>query len=139
MLPFPIYNIPEAQDQRITSAEHWLCIVLGESLTAQNQDLLEKICLALKADWGTHVFILETDQEQMMSLPKNNEFKLIISFGILPSQLALWIDLQTAGIKFLETFTFILTSTLGELSQRPAAKKQLWNAMLSYLDLNPAK
>ncbi len=35
--------------------------------------------------------------------------KLIISFGVLPSELGFWIDLNRPGISILESCIFILT------------------------------
>lgn len=139
MLPFPIYSIPETSYERIPSQGQWLCVVVGEALTAPNQDLMEKICLALKADLANDVFIQEIDPNHPISFHTHNRFKLIISFGIKPAQLGIWIDLHTPGIKYLESYTFILTTTLTDLAQSPAAKKQLWNAMLTYLDMNTTK
>ena len=135
MLPFPIYSIPEASEQKITPSAAWLCVVIGKPLKAENTDLLQKICTALKADFEKDVFILKADQNGAQSLT-GQDCKLVLSFGIKPSMLGIWIDLPTAGIKFLEAFTFILTTDLDTLAQNPGTKKQLWEAMQIFLSLN---
>lgn len=137
MLPFATYNIPEFTKLKTPDSLKWLVIVTREKILGENEELLRKICSALKADFERDVSFFEpTDNEQSSDqLNHNDQVKLIMSFGVSPSTLGLWIDLNSSGIRFLESFTFILTIGIDELSKSPNTKKQLWGFMQSFLEL----
>ncbi|HUR31027.1 MAG TPA: hypothetical protein VMZ69_06315, partial [Saprospiraceae bacterium] len=138
MLPFTTYNIPESIFKETLPSAKWLGIVYGPTLSADDEDLLQKICTALKANYPDDIFKFQLDPLKDTSLSSMNEsdLKLVLSFGISPSHLGIWMDINSGGIRHLESFSFILTSTLEELSKSPSAKKQLWSSMKSYLELN---
>ena len=138
MLPFTTYNIPESAFEDTLPKSKWLAIVYGPSLSAEDEDLLAKICLALKAKYPDDVFKLQLDQLDDITLASLGEsgFRLVLSFGIPPSSLGIWIDISPGGIRHLESFSFILTATLQELAKSPAAKKQLWSSMKAYMEVD---
>lgn len=137
MLPFATYNIPEATKHKTPELTKWLLITARDKISGENEELLRKICLALKADFDKDVsFYQVTENDQPSDLLNHeHQIKLIMSFGVLPSTFGLWIDLNAPGIRFLESFVFILTTSIDELSKSPNAKKQLWGFMQSYLEL----
>ena len=137
MRPCATYKIPESTKHKTPDTGKWLSIVTKGMLSVEDEDLLRKICAALKADFETNVLLI--------SMPENDDpvpppihhttTKLILSFGVHPSSLGIWIDIQSAGIRFMESFAFILTGPLHELSKSPNAKKQLWSFMQSFMEL----
>ena len=136
MLPFATYNIPESTKHKTPDLPKWLMVTAREKISDENEELLRKICLALKADFDSDVSIYQvTNNEQPSVLPSHQQTRLIVSFGVPPSSLGLWIDLNSPGIRFLESFVFILTTGIDELSMSPQAKKQLWGFMQSFLEM----
>jgi len=135
MPPFTTYNIPESPDRKTTSSTNWLWIITNKAISPAQEEILSKICQALKADFSSEVFMLIGDPEKPLSLSdfETNHASLILSFGIHPSALGIWIDIKQPGIRFLEAFTFILSVPLDELIVKPDAKKQLWSCMQSYM------
>jgi len=135
MLPFSTYNIPESTKKKTDESAKWLAIIISKPLSAQNEDLLQKICSAINADFSTDTMLIQADSEQNISLSSviHPGIKMVISFGIKPSQLGVWIDLNSPGVRFLESFCFILTTPPDELSQNASAKKQLWQSMQTFL------
>lgn len=136
MLPYTTYNIPETPIQTPADSGKWLWIIVGPVLSEKDKELLAKISSALNADFNLHTHCLQLDIDQSISLAEADSFNpdLIISFGVLPSALGLWIDLHKSGIMPLERFTFILTSSLETLSTSASAKKDLWRNMQVYLE-----
>lgn len=135
MLPFTTYNIPESPEKETLISAKWLWIITGKPLLAPEEELLLKICSALKADFLVDVHVRELQSTDTISLSSLSEdIRLIISFGVPPSALGIWIDLPNAGIRFMETYCFILTTPLSALNDSPVAKKQLWNAMQLFLE-----
>jgi hypothetical protein len=136
MLPFATYNIPESTKHKTPDLSKWLLIVSLEKISNENEELLRKICSALKADFDKEVsFYLFTENEQPSEIILQSHQSLIMSFGVPPSSLGLWIDLNAPGIRYMESFAFILTTRIDELSKSPTAKKQLWGFMQSFLEL----
>ena len=138
MLPFATYNIPETTVEKTGEDGKWLWILTGDKLSEEDNDLLQKICTALKASYPEEILLIEAsiNEENSFSSPYAHQLKLILSFGVEPARVGLWIDIQTQGIRFLESFTFILTSSLKDLSRNPGLKKQLWASMQSFLEAN---
>jgi|SRR5688500_13066966 len=137
MLPFATYKIPESTKHKTPDTGKWLSIVTKGMLSVEDEDLLRKICAALKADFETNVLLIsipENDDTAPLQI-QHTSTKLILSFGVHPSSLGIWIDIPSTGIRFMESFTFILTAPLHELSKSPNAKKQLWSFMQSFLEL----
>ncbi len=136
MLPYTTFNIPEYPDQKTGSKDQWLWIILNEASGQAEEELLGKIIPAVKADPGTHVrqFIAVQDDTLSLSSLGITDAKLIISFGVIPSRLGLWIDLESQGMRKLEKFSFILTTSLRDLSTNAVAKKNLWSSMQRFLD-----
>ena len=136
MLPITTYNIPEPAISKIHTEAQWLCIVLEKPLSPPDEDLLKKICTALKADFQSEVVVINLQETESLSVIDFNHtnIKLMISFGVIPSRLGIWIDLATPDIRFLESYTFILTKPLAELANNPAAKKQLWSGMQLFME-----
>ena len=137
MLPFTTYNIPETSVRETPLPTKWLWIIVRSRLSPSDEDLLTKICSALKADFSNDVHQLSLDPDEKISITSMAEAdpRLIISFGVLPSSLGIWIDLTSPGIRFLESYVFILTATPEELNNSPVAKKHLWNSMQLFLEL----
>ncbi len=137
MLPFTTYNIPESSERKTSISAQWLWIVVDKQLSPEENDLLQKICTALKADSTEDVFVFNAGPLQPVSISAlaSGHLKLIVSFGIAPSNLGIWIDIHPTGIRFLESYTFILSTSLEDLSNSPVAKKQLWNAMRLFLEM----
>ncbi len=138
MLPFTTYNIPETSEKETPPSSKWLWIVVSDPLSPDDEDLLRKICTALKADFNEDVHVYQADQFLNISFSSltYEELKLIISFGVPPSDLGIWIDITMGRVRFLEAYAFILTPSLEELSKSPVAKKQLWSSMLLFLEKN---
>lgn len=136
MLPFTTYNIPESPEKKTPPLARWLWVIVGTPLSVTEEELLYKICAALKADFSKDVSMISRDDldTSAMTFPPGIDPKLIISFGVPPSALGLRIDLQAPGIRFLESFVFMLAPSLDELLRSPSAKKQLWNSMQLFLD-----
>jgi len=137
MLPFATYKIPESTKHKTPDTGKWLSIVTKGMLSVEDEDLLRKICAALKADFETNVLLIsipENDDPAPVQI-HHTSTKLILSFGEPPSSLGIWIDIPSTGIRFMESFTIILTAPLHELSKSPNAKKQLWSFMQSFLEL----
>lgn len=137
MLHFTTYNIPETTFRETPLSSKWLWVVVESELSPPEEELLSKICSALKADYVKEVFQLFLSPPANISISSFAEAhpKLIISFGVPPSTLGIWIDLSSPGVRFLETYVFILTAPLNELNSSPTAKKQLWNSMRLFLEL----
>ena len=135
MPPFTTYKIPESPKKKTASTANWLWIVTNQAISPSQEEILSKICLALKADLSSEVFKLICDPGNPLSISdfETNQASLILSFGIHPSALGIWIDLNQPGIRFLEAFTFILSVPLDDLIQQPASKKQLWSSMQLFL------
>ena len=132
MLPYTTYRIPETDKNQTEASDKWLWMIIRKPLTEADTELLLKISSALKADFSRDVrFIQQPSNEASLSPTKP---KLIISFGVLPSELGLWIDLHRPGMSLLESCIFILTLPVEELSKHAAAKKELWQSMQIFLE-----
>ncbi len=136
MLPFATYTIPEITANKTILDGKWLLFITEREPTMPQQDLIQKIGAALHADvekdavsFSRSIFTDVSIQDMV-----NSSSKLLISFGLLPSSLGLWIDLSTPGIRFLETLTFILTLPIADLEKNAPAKKELWKNMQLYLE-----
>ncbi|HUR31574.1 MAG TPA: hypothetical protein VMZ69_09075 [Saprospiraceae bacterium] len=136
MLPITTYNIPEPATGKIQADTQWICIILEKPLTAPDEELLRKICSALKADFINDVLLINLAENESFSVIDFNQtnIKLMLSFGVLPSRLGIWIDIPSPDIRFLESYTFILTKPLAELANNPATKKQLWSGMQLFME-----
>jgi hypothetical protein len=97
---------------------------------------MQKISAALKADFKEDTLCYSFDSNTGIPLSDihGSKPKLIISFGIPPASLGIWIDLQNQGMRVLESFSFILTLPLNALSTNANAKKELWKSMLNFMD-----
>ena len=135
MAPFTTYMIPETDNQKTVPSAKWLLIITNQAILPAHIELLQKICQALNADYSNNADIQVYNPTDVLSLSyrHSKNINLILSFGILPSQLGIWMDLEKPGIRFLESFSFILSVTLDELINHPTSKKQLWSSMQSYL------
>lgn len=136
MLPYTTYRIPETDKHQTEDPGKWLWMIIRKSLTEPDTDLLLKISSALKADFSKDVYCLQQPPNEEISLASLSQSKpkLIISFGVMPTELGLWIDLSRPGISLLESCIFILTLPVEELSKHAAAKKELWQSMQIFLE-----
>ena len=136
MLPYTTYRIPEADKNQTETSDKWLWMIIRKPLTEADTELLLKISSALKADFSLDVRFIQQPPNEEISLASQSPTKpkLIISFGVLPSELGLWIDLHRPGMSFLESCIFILTLPVEELSKHAAAKKELWQSMQIFLE-----
>jgi hypothetical protein len=136
MLPFTTYSIPHAAEGKTGLSGKWLWFIVDKPPLASDTDLMQKISAALKADFtdDTYCFTVDSGNEMPLSDISDSSPKIIISFGIPPSSLGIWIDLQNQGMRVLESYTFILTLPLNALSGNANAKKELWKSMLNFMD-----
>ena len=136
MLPYTTYRIPETDKNQTETSDKWLWTIIRKPLTEADTELLLKISSALKADFSLDVRFIQQPPNEEISLASQSPTKpkLIISFGVLPSELGLWIDLHRPGMSFLESCIFILTLPVEELSKHAAAKKELWQSMQIFLE-----
>ena len=136
MLPYTTYRIPETDKNQTETSDKWLWMIIRKPLTEADTELLLKISSALKADFSLDVRFIQQPPNEEISLASLSQTKpkLIISFGVLPSELGLWIDLHRPGMSFLESCIFILTLPVEELSKHAAAKKELWQSMQIFLE-----
>ena len=136
MLPYTTYRIPETDKNQTETSDKWLWMIIRKPLTEADTELLLKISSALKADFSRDVRFIQQPPNEEISLASQSPTKpkLIISFGVLPSELGLWIDLHRPGMSLLESCIFILTLPVEELSKHAAAKKELWQSMQIFLE-----
>ncbi len=136
MLPYTTYRIPETDKNQTETSDKWLWMIIRKPLTEADTELLLKISSALKADFSLDVRFIQQPPNEEISLASLSQTKpkLIISFGVLPSELGLWIDLHRPGMSLLESCIFILTLPVEELSKHAAAKKELWQSMQIFLE-----
>ena len=138
MLPYTTYTIPELSTDKTPTAGHWLHFVSDRDFSPSELELVKKIGAALKADFDQDTCsVIPTQQgDQPLQELISASTKLIISFGIMPAQMGLWIDLESPGIRFLESFTFILTLPIAALENNASAKKELWKYMQMFMEMN---
>jgi hypothetical protein len=138
MLPYTTYTIPDPLVNKTSPDGKWLLFISDREFSESQLDLVQKMGTALKATFENDIKTLFKSQYPNLSLPEmiNPSYRLLISFGITPRDLSLWIDLETAGIRFLESFTFILTLPIPDLEKNANAKKELWKYMQMFLELN---
>ena len=136
MLPYTTYRIPETDKNQTETSDKWLWMIIRKPLTEADTELLLKISSALKADFSRDVRFIQQPSNEEISIASLSPTKpkLIISFGVLPSELGLWIDLHRPGTSLLESCIFILTLPVEELSKHAAAKKELWQSMQIFLE-----
>ena len=136
MLPYTTYRIPETDKNQTEALDKWLWMIIRNPLSEADKDLLLKISSALKADLTQDVYCLQQAPNDEISIASLGQIKprLIISFGVKPSELGLWIDLPKPGIRLLESCIFILTLPVEELSKNAIAKKELWQSMQIFLE-----
>lgn len=140
MLPYTTYQIPESNKDQTDHSGKWLWMVVPDAISDDQRELLDKISAALKADMNTDVFLLNCAPGETVSLSDSAESQpsLVVSFGVWPEQLGLWIDIKKPGMIILESMAFILTLAPGELAKNATAKKELWHSMQSFLQTRPA-
>jgi hypothetical protein len=138
MLPFTTYTIPETAINKMANEKKWLLFISDQPFSLPQKELVQKIGTAVKADFDRDTFCWSTPLNSSVSILEitNSSSRLVISFGISPSALGLWIDLQSPGIRFLEKFSFILTLPIIELEKNAAAKKELWKNMQMFMEMN---
>lgn len=136
MLPYTIYQVPESVKNDVDPARQWLWMLLHQPLNDAEKDLVLKIAAALKADYAHDVYTIICETGQPLSLPSVSGSwpKIMLSFGVPPSNVGLWIDLHKPGMITLEHTTFILTLPVNVLAGNAAAKKELWRHMQLYLE-----
>ncbi len=134
-MSFTTYFIPEPAKKETAQSKKWLWIVTDHELLPSHEELLHKICQALKANFTDDVYLINYNQSEHINLSDLNtgNTSLILSFGLLPSSMGFWIDLQSPGIRYLESLCFILSARLDELMNQSNSKKQLWSSMQSYM------
>ena len=109
-------------------------MLVDQTISETDTELLRKISSALKADFDTDVYCFYHDgsDKNYFSDTDISGMKLIISFGVSPSIAGIWIDLPSPGLRILESCSIIRTVTIKVLSGSAPAKKDLWNAMQEY-------
>jgi hypothetical protein len=137
MLPFTTYSFPETPVNKTPGKDKWLIFISGSAPSPAQSDLMGNIRSALKdfSEETTYSFIYDQNQAFTLKDILHASTRLVISFGKLPSELGLWIDLANPGIRFLESFTFILTLSLADLEKNGNAKKELWKHMQRFMEM----
>jgi hypothetical protein len=140
-MSFTTYIIPESNKKQTESSGKKLWVITKHPLTIEHDDLLQKICQPLKAVYPADVYHLIHNSSEPVSIEAYSYLgiALIISFGIKPTDLGIFIDLDSPGIRHLESFSFILSSSLDDLLKQPSAKKQLWTSMQSFMKQSEIK
>jgi hypothetical protein len=138
MLPFTTYSIPETPENETASAGKWLVFLADQEFSSAQRELIQKIGAAVKADFERDTFSWSKELNPNGTIQDliHPSLQLVISFGIEPRSLGLWIDLQSPGIRFLESFSFILTLPVAELEKNAVAKKELWKNMQLFMEMN---
>jgi len=138
MLPYTTYTIPESTVNKTSKNGKWLLFLTDRGLSESQLDLVKKIGTALKAEFESDAQAVFTNQQPDVSIQDilHPSTRLVISFGISPKDIGLWIDLEAPGIRFLESFTYILTLPITALEQNANAKKELWKYMQMFMELN---
>jgi len=138
MLPFTTYSIPETPVNETASAGKWLVFLANQEFSSVQRELIQKIGAAVKADFERDTFSWSKELNSNGTIQDliHPSLQLVISFGIAPRSLGLWIDLQSPGIRFLESFSFILTLPVAELEKNAVAKKELWKNMQLFMEMN---
>ena len=138
MLPFATYSIPETPAFETASAGKWLLFIADQEFSSSQKELIQKIGVAVKADFERDIFSRNMQSGTDASIRDliHPSLQLVISFGMAPRSLGLWIDLQSPGIRFLESFSFILTLPIIELEKNAVAKKELWKNMQLFMEMN---
>ncbi len=136
MQPFTTYTIPDSLPDQTPISGAWLTLVLHQPPSTEEKVFISKIVAALHADFDRQVTLLIAGPKHPLiyadQMPSHT--RLVISFGVPPEDIGLWLDLKTTGIRILERFTFIQTLPVAELTKQSQAKKELWNAMLTFMD-----
>jgi hypothetical protein len=137
MLPYTTYTIPEPTVNKTSPNGKWLLFLTDREFSESQLDFVKKIGTALKASFESDAQTVFNTQQPDVSIQDilHSSTRLVISFGILPKDIGLWIDLETPGIRFLESFTFILTLPVAPLEQNANAKKELWKYMQMFMEL----
>jgi len=138
MLPFATYSIPETPAFETASAGKWLLFIADQEFSSSQKELIQKIGAAVKADFERDIFSRNMQSGTDASIRDliHPSLQLVISFGMAPRSLGLWIDLQSPGIRFLESFSFILTLPIIELEKNAVVKKELWKNMQLFMEMN---
>ncbi len=136
MLPYTIYQVPESVKNEVDPRAHWLWMLFGKPLSDAEKDLVLKSAAALKADYAEDVFSIICEPGQTNSIPSvaGQQPKVILSFGVPPSRIGIWIDLHKPGLITLEHTTFLLTLPVEALAGNASAKKELWRHMQLILE-----
>ena len=137
MLPFPTYNIPDSLINETDTGPKRLIFLTSQPPTASQSELITKISGALKIDFEKEALCHVLHSLNAVSIQGlfTSETELVISFGVKPDTVGIWIDLQGAGIRFLEQFAFILTISLADLEKNANAKKILWGDMQHFMEM----
>src|SRR5215510_3900455 len=140
MLPFTTYSIPEGTSNQTPHHDKWLYLVTASPLSDAQKLFLEKITTAVKASFTSDVLHINIENHPVVEWSRLHSpaLKLIISFGVLPSRLGLWIDLANPGLRFLESTSFLLTIPVDQLESNANAKKELWKHMKLYMEMESA-
>lgn len=130
------YAFPETANDQTDFPTRRIIFVIPAPLQDDEEALLTRIAKALHADFVAEVTCLLHEAKSPAELPTRaiHPYTLVISFGILPESLGLWLDQEGPGLCRLEQFDFIQTATPRELIASETAKKSLWAHMLAHLD-----
>ena len=136
MLPYTTYQIPENGKTETAAGSPWLWMLFSKPLNEAEKDFVLKISAALKAEFNQDVYSMICNPDQPISVPSGpgSKPKLILSFGVSPNTIGVWIDLFKPGMISLEHMTFILTLPADILAGNAVAKKELWRHMQLYME-----
>lgn len=128
---YTIYNISESNQKEILPDSSSHNLVLANSATTADLELLQKIMQAVGKDLKKEVLLLNIDTteanplfNQLMAKYENNRTLLI--FGFLPPQLGLHLQVKPYQTINWQGWTILFAHSLTQITENTHYKKLLW-------------
>ncbi len=125
---FDVYDLPDSQNV-LADTNEVLVVVRRDDFLLQ-ETLLKKILTAVKLDLDTQVTFLQLEEGAVINLATAaRQAKKVFTFGLKPTQLGLNGGFRGYRFYKTESFSLLFSHSLKDLSEKPAKKKALWDAM----------
>ena len=127
-----IFNIPkDIIGQNFERIQSEYLILLYKEDYDTYQDLVHKIFSAVKLELNGYPGLVLLNRGEEINIARNtsNSTQFVISFGIAPIKLGLNGRFSGYHIYKTETFSFLLSHSLAQLTEEKAKKKSLWNVL----------
>ena len=127
-----IFIIPEAEDSSIEFSESSdMLIVCNTEDLEKNKQLLTNILNAISRKENENVDIHCLDNEETLNLAKslNKQIKYVICFGLKPKNISMNAGFRANKFYQTESFSIMLSHSLGQLESEKKYKKALWEAL----------